>query len=96
MTRKKPMGIMIQPPCRKNAFQFVYTARGVEIFSNMIIQFPAKLAKKLRTYRPVKRVGWEGGLSIIVLNLSIDESGRKLHNDHSRHELKDQEKTNHS
>ena len=59
----------------------------------MIIQFPAKLAKKLRTYRPVKRVGLEGGLSIIVLNLSIDEVGRKLHNDHNRHELKDQEKT---
>ena len=87
---------MIQPPCRKNAFQFVYTARGVKIFSNMIIQFPAKLAKKLRTYRPVKRVGWEGGLSIIILNLNADEVGREFYSDHNRQDLKDQEKTKNS
>jgi hypothetical protein len=59
----------------------------------MIIQFPAKLAKKLRTYRPVKRVGWVGGLSVIDSNLSLDEVGGKSHNDHNRHGLKDQEKT---
>jgi hypothetical protein len=59
----------------------------------MIIQFPAKLAKKLRTYRPVKRVGLERGLSIIDSNLSLDEVGGKSHNDHNRHEQKDQEKT---
>jgi len=59
----------------------------------MIIQLPAKLAKKLSTYRPVNRVGWEGGLSIIAFNLSKDEVGNKLHNDHNRQDLKDQEKT---
>jgi hypothetical protein len=61
----------------------------------MIIQFPVKLAKKLRTYRPVKRVGLEGGLSVIDSTLSLDEVGGQLNNDHTRHELKDQEKTKH-
>ncbi len=63
----------------------------------MIIQFPAKLAKKLRTYRPVKRVGWAGYDLIIFINLTADkERTSERDNDHNRQDLKDQEKTRNS
>ena len=35
--------------------------------------FPAKLAKKLSTYRLVKRAGADGCVSINILNLNADK-----------------------